>query len=138
METASVPQAGAADLTGVPETPPQAEQRVSDLARETAGYASAWLQLAVDEAALARANLVRLLVVGLLVPAMATGVIVGLDALGTALLQNLLHSWSIATAIVSALNIVLLLAMLWLLRRWSKSLSLPRSRAAFNRLWSAP
>ena len=139
MDAASVPQAGPDD-GGMPAQPPapQADQRVTDLARETAEYARAWLQLAVDEAALAKTNLVRLLVVALMVPAMATGVIVGLDALATALLESLLHSWSIATAIVSGLNIALLLAMLWLLWRWSKSLSLPKSRAAFSRLWSTP
>ncbi len=138
MATASVPQAGPEDTGPPAPSAPPAEQGVTDLARETAEYARAWVQLAIDETALAKTNLVRLLVVGLMVPAMASGVIVGLDALGTALLQSLLHSWSIATAIVSGLNIALLLAMLWLLWRWSKSLSLPKSRAAFNRLWSSP
>lgn len=139
MDSAGLPQTGPDDSSAPAQPPaPPADQSVTDLARETTDYARAWLQLAVDEAALARTNLVRLVIVALMVPAMAAGVIVGLDALGTALLESLLHSWSIATAIVSALNIALLLAMLWMLRRWSQSLTMPRSRAAFNRLWSAP
>lgn len=138
MDMASVPQT-APDEGGAPSPAPPArkpETRVTDLARETQEYARAWLQLAVDEAALAKTNLVRLLVVGLMVPAMATAALVGVDALGAALLQSWLRSWTIATAIVAAVNIAVLLAMGWVLWRWSKTLSLPKSRAALSRLWS--
>lgn len=114
------------------------EARLINLAQESADYARAWAQLAADEATLAKSNLVRLLVVSLLVPAMATGVVVGLDALTTSMLEALLHSWSLASGIVAVSNIGLLLAMLWLLRGWSRSLSLPKSRAALARLWSPP
>src|SRR5262249_61900975 len=95
---------------------------------------SARLQLRADEVALAKNTIIPLLVRILLVPAMAAGVVVGLDALATALLQAILSSWSIATAIVAALNIAMLLGMLSLLQSWLRSLSLPRSRAALNRL----
>jgi hypothetical protein len=112
--------------------------RLIDLAHETTDYARAWAQLAAGEASLAKYNLVRMLIVALLVPAMAAGVVVGLDASAVALLQTLLHSWSISTGIVAVLNIVLLLGMLWQLRSWLKSLSLPKSRAALSRLWASP
>lgn len=114
------------------------ETRLTDLAHEAAEYAQAWTRLAASEAAHARVNVLRLLLVGMLVPAMAAGVVVGADALATALLQSFLNSWRLATAIVAAANVALLLGMLWLLRAWLKSFSLPKSRAALSRLWSSP
>jgi hypothetical protein len=103
------------------------------LAQDAAAYARALGHLALSEAALARVNLVRLLLLALAVPAIVFGILLGFDALLAALALQLFKGWSIAIVCVLVVNATLLVLTLTLLRRWWRSLSLPRSRAALAR-----
>ena len=102
--------------------------------RDSAEYARALGQLVSSEAALARVNLNRLLIVALLVPAVACGAVLGLDALFAALAFRVIGDWSLAIGAVAAVNLILLATAFWLLRSWWQSLSLPRSRDALSSL----
>jgi len=113
---------------------PHADASFATLARDTAEYARAWGSLAASEAALAKINLVRLLVLALIVPALALGVVLGIDALLAALAFRLLQNWGLAIASVVLVDLGLLLGVFALLRQWWRSLSLPRSRAELSRL----
>ena len=116
-------------------SPSSAPEDVSlaDLARNTAEYARAWGSLAASEAALAKVNFIRLAVCALLVPALALGILLGFDALLVALAFRWLQDWSLAVTCVLLLNIAALLGLFALLRRWWRTLSLPRTRAALSR-----
>jgi hypothetical protein len=111
---------------------------VRELARDSAEYARALGQLVASEANLAKVNLTRILIVALLVPAIAIGAILSLDAVVAALLFSWLQGWSLAIGAVAFANLVLLACALWLLREWWRTLSLPRSRAALAALWERP
>jgi hypothetical protein len=113
--------------------PTDAEISLTELARHTAAYVRACWELFASEAALAKSNLVRLLIAALVVPAMAIGVLLGLDGLLAALAYRWSQDWAIALVAVLLLNLAGLLALIMLLRRWWGSLSLPRSRAALSR-----
>jgi hypothetical protein len=128
----------AAEAAPAPTTNAPASASLSEIVRDSAEYARALGQLVASEAALAKVSLARIFVVALLVPAIAIGVVLGLDALLVALLFRWTSNWSIAIAIVAAANIALLLLALWLLRSWWHTLSLPRSRAALASLWERP
>ena len=110
-----------------------AEASFVALAKDTAEYARAWGSLVVSEAALAKVNLVRLLVLALVVPGLALGLLLGIDALLAALAFPWLQDWSLAVAAVVLVNLGLLLVVFALLRQWWRSLSLPRSRAELSR-----
>lgn len=119
----------------VPAGIPPAEPSISDLAKNTTRYARAWADMVAGEAALARVNLGRLLLAALFVPAIAIGVVLGLDGLLASLLYRLWPNWSIAIGGVLIFNVGLLFGTLRLLRQWWRTLSLPRSREALARLW---
>ncbi len=112
---------------------PNADASLAALAKDTAEYARAWASLAVSEVALAKVNLVRLLVLALIVPALALGLLLGIDALLAALAFRWLQDWSLAVTGVVLVNLGLLLGVFALLRQWWRSLSLPRSRAELSR-----
>ena len=112
--------------------------RLTEIARLSADFVQSWTLLLASEAGLAKVNLVRLLVVGLLFPAVAFAAIVAIDGLGTALLQRWLDSWILSIGIVAAVNIFAVLGMLWMLRSWWRTLSMPRSRAALHNLLARP
>jgi uncharacterized membrane protein YqjE len=115
--------------------PPVAEEiSLSELAAHTGEYARAWGNLFLSETALAKTNLLKLLLVALLVPAVALSVLLCLDALMAALLHGWLQNWIYASAIVFLLNALGLLAMFWRLLGWWRTLTLPRTRAALSRL----
>lgn len=126
-----VPTAAAVDA------PPAPDSAIADLARHGIDYARAWGDLFVSEAALAKINLYRLAIGALLVPAIAVGVIIGLDALLAAVVFELLRHWMLAVGAIVLLNVGLLFGLLWLLRAWWRTLSLPQSREAMIRLWTA-
>ena len=107
---------------------------LSRLARDAGAYARALGHLALSEAALARINLVRLLLLALAVPAIVFGILLGVDALLAALALRLFGDWAFAVLGVLVVNAGLLALTLLLLRRWWRSLSLPRSRAALTRV----
>lgn len=104
------------------------------LAHDVAAYARALGYLVLSEAALAKVNLVRLLLLALAVPAIAFGILLGVDALLAALALRLLGDWILAVVCVLLVNAGLLALTLVLLRGWWQSLSLPRSRAALARV----
>ena len=112
--------------------------RLAEIARLSGEYVQSWTLLLASEAGLAKVNLVRLLVVGLLFPAVAFSAVVAIDGFGTALLQRWLDSWILSIGIVAAVNVLVVLAMLWMLRSWWRTLSLPRSRAALSNLLAKP
>lgn len=114
--------------------PVSEEISITELAAHTSAYARAWGGLFLSEASLAKQNLLRLLAVALLIPAIALAVLLCLDALLAALIHGWLQNWIIACGIVFLLNTGLLLGMFWLLRGWWRTLTLPRTRAALSRL----
>ncbi|MGH8122178.1 MAG: hypothetical protein ACREPT_05355 [Rudaea sp.] len=107
---------------------------LSAIAQHGTQYARAWGALLISEAALAKVNLVRILVLMLVVPALALGALLSIDALLATLAQRWLQDWNLAICSVFLLNIAALLGTLMLLRSWWRSLSLPHSRAALARL----
>jgi hypothetical protein len=109
---------------------------LADLSARAIDYARALKELVVSEAAVAKFNLARLLIGALLLPAIALGLVVAADALIAALLFELSGHWLFAIAAVALCNVAALFALLWALRSWWRSLSLPRSRAAITALWT--
>ena len=106
-----------------------------DLARNSTRFVRAWGSLVASEAALARVNLGRLLLLALFIPAIAIGIVLGLDGVLAGLLYRLLSDWALALGAVVLINVGLLVGVLVLLRRWWRTLSLPRSREALTSLW---
>ncbi|HET7779838.1 MAG TPA: hypothetical protein VFL07_14915 [Rudaea sp.] len=127
----------------VVETPPQppsaadggVDPSLADLARNTTHYVRAWGVLVAGEAALARINLGRLLLLALFIPAIAIGIVLGLDGVLAGLLYRLVSDWALALGAVVLVNAGLLVGVLVLLRRWWRTLSLPRSREALTGFW---
>jgi len=111
---------------------------LGDVVRDSAEYARALGQLVASEAELAKVNLVRILIVALLLPAISAGAILSIDAFFAALLFRWMQEWSLAIGTVALANLVLLAGLFWALRSWWRTLSLPRSRAAFAGLWERP
>jgi hypothetical protein len=111
---------------------------VSKLLRDSTEYARALGQLVASETELAKVNLVRIVVVALLVPAVAAGVVLALNAWLAALLAGWVASWALAIGVVALINVTALAFAVWLLRGWWRTLSLPRSRAALSGLWEKP
>jgi hypothetical protein len=123
-----------------PPRPPSAVEGGADpslagLARDTTRYVRAWGVLVAGEVALARINLVRLLLLVLFIPAIAIGIVLGLDGVLAGLLFRLVSDWTVVMGTVALVNLGLLVGVLVLLRRWWRTLSLPRSREALTRLW---
>jgi len=123
-------------VEGAPAGPVPAETPFGDLARDTGAFAKAWFRLITSEAALAKVNLVRILLVALLVPAIAIGIVVGVNGIAVTLLYAWIGNWPLAFLGTAVLNVAILLWMLWMLRNWWRTLSLPRSRKALTGLWS--
>lgn len=106
-----------------------------DFARHLGAFAGAWWRLLASEAALARINLSHLLLGALLLPALALASVIAVDAALAALLFEFTHHWLLAVTVIALLDIAALLGLLWLLRSWWRTLSLPHSRQALTRLW---
>jgi hypothetical protein len=118
-----------------PEPVAGSEPSLVDLARNSTRFAQAWGDLVAGEAALARVNLGRMLLVALFIPALAVGVVAGLDGVLAGMLHHVIADWTVAIGGVAAINLALLFVVLYVLRRWWRTLSLPRSREALTRLW---
>jgi hypothetical protein len=110
---------------------------LSELAAHTSAYARAWGGLFLSEAALAKRNLIRILLVALVVPAIALSILLCVDALIAGLLEIWLHTWIGAIALTLLCNMIGLAGLFFLLRSWWRTLSLPRTRAALTRLMEA-
>lgn len=112
-----------------------ADGDLGEVARHTTAYLKAWTHLLSSEAAVAKANLSHLAIGALLVPALALAAVVALDAVLATLVFELLHHWLYAALVVLVVDAAALLYLLWLLRSWWRTLSLPHSRQALTRLW---
>ena len=108
------------------------------LVRDSGEYARALGQLLASEAELAKVNLLRILAMALIVPAIAAGAVLGFDAMFAALLVRWIGDWAWAIGAVALFNVALLACAFVLLRAWWRTLSLPRSRAAIAALWERP
>ena len=108
------------------------------LVRDSGEYARALGQLLASEAELAKVNLLRILAIALIVPAIAAGAVLGFDAMFAALLVHWMGDWAWAIGAVALFNVLLLACAFALLRAWWRTLSLPRSRAAIAALWERP
>ncbi len=113
----------------------EADPSLVDLVRNSTRFVRAWGSLVASEAALARVNLGRLLLLALFIPAIAIGIVLGLDGVLAGLLYRLVSDWALALGGVVLINVGLLTGVLVLLRRWWRTLSLPRSREALTSLW---
>jgi uncharacterized membrane protein YqjE len=111
---------------------------VSKLLRDSTEYARALGQLVASETELAKVNLVRIAIVALLVPAIAAGAVLALNAWLAVLLSEWVNSWALAIGGVALIDVAALAFSMWLLRGWWRTLSLPRSRAALSGLWEKP
>ncbi len=127
-----------AEAKAAPAPDAAAAATLADVVRDSAEYARALGHLVASEAELAKVNLVRILIVALLLPAIAAGGVLSLDAFFAALLFRWMQDWSLAIGTVALANLVLLAALFLALRSWWRTLSLPRSRAAFASLWERP
>lgn len=107
---------------------------IGALAHDTSAYVQAWSSLLVSETRLARVSLVRLAFAALIIPALALGICITVDALAATLLNRWLHDWSGCIGIVLFLNLAGLVGLLVGMRRWWRNLSLPRSRGALSKL----
>lgn len=98
--------------------------------------ALAWLRLAQSEAGLARASLIR---VGIAAAVALLAVfftwISAAVALGAALIATGMPV-ALALALVFLAHVLVLLVLALLMRRWSRSLGFPRTRAAFMSMFS--
>jgi hypothetical protein len=106
----------------------------SAVAQDTSDYVQAWGALIASETRLTRLSLARLGVAALIVPALALGICITLDAFLVALLHRLLPDWSSCLALVLFANLVGTYGLLVAMRHWWRNLTLPRSRAALTQL----
>ncbi len=118
----------------LPQEPPAETASLENLARDTHEYVRAWSSLLTSETRLARISLVRLALAALVIPALALGICVALDALIVTALNRWLQDWSVSIAIVLGLDVAALGVLLLAMRRWWHNLSLPRSRNALTQL----
>jgi hypothetical protein len=125
------------EVSAPPDANAAAESSLANLTRDAVRYARTWSKLAASEAALAKINLARMLLGAVLFCALVPSAFIVFDALLVAMAFDLLHDWVLAIGAVALLDLGLLLTLLWLLRSWWRTLSLPRSRAALTDLWRA-
>jgi hypothetical protein len=107
-----------------------ASASIGAVAHDTSAYVQAWSALVASETRLARVSLVRLGLAVLILPAIALGICITLDAFLVAVLNRLLSNWSSSIAIVLFTNLVAAYGLLIAMRHWWRNLSLPRSRGA--------
>jgi hypothetical protein len=117
-----------------PGEPASSVASVSDLAQDSSDYVRAWSSLVASETRLATASALRLALAALIIPALALAICITVDALVVAVLDRWLHDWASSIAITLLLNLAGLFALLVVMRRWWRNLSLPRSRGALTRL----
>ncbi|MDR3387584.1 MAG: hypothetical protein P4L92_11065 [Rudaea sp.] len=90
--------------------------------------------LFVAEVALARSSLRALLVGAFVLPVLALSAWLALVALFADAVHIFSGSWLFATLVVAVLQVLLVALLLRFLRRWSRDLTLPQSRAAILRV----
>jgi hypothetical protein len=118
----------------VAQEPASATASLGDVARDTTDYVHAWSALLASETRLARASLVRLGFAALVLPALALGICMALDAFLVTVINRLLHDWSSSLALVLFTNLAAAFGLLLAMRHWWRNLSLPRSRGALAQL----
>jgi hypothetical protein len=104
------------------------------VAHDTSAYVQAWSELLASETRLARVSLGRLGFAVLVLPALALGICITLDAFLVAVLSRFVHDWSSCVALVLFANLAAAYALLVAMRHWWHTLSLPRSRGALTQL----
>ena len=107
---------------------------LATVAHDTSTYVQAWSELFASEMRLAHVSLVRLGLAALVLPALALGVCITLDAFLVAVLNRFVHDWSSCLGLVLFVNLVAAYGLLVAMRRWWRNLSLPRSRGALTQL----
>jgi hypothetical protein len=117
-----------------PDLPGDAMASLGDLAHGTSDYARAWSSLFATETQLAGQSAVRLALAALIVPALALGICITVDAFVVVLLMRLLQDWASCIAITLLLDMAALWLLLMAMRRWWRNLSMPRSREALAQL----
>jgi hypothetical protein len=118
----------------VAQEPAPASASFSAVAHDTSDYVQAWSALVASETRLARVSLVRLGFAALVLPAVALGIGITLDAFLVAVFNRMFHDWSSSIAIVLFMNLVAAYGLLIAMRHWWHNLSLPRSRGALAQL----
>lgn len=126
---------GAAAEAGVGQGAALAEA-AADVVSHGVRAALAWLRLAQSEAGLARAHLWRIAIAGAvaLLGVFFTWLSAAV-ALGAALMATGMPV-ALALALVFLAHVLVLFVLALLMRRWSRSLGFPRSRAAFMSMFS--
>ena len=104
------------------------------VAHDTSEYVQAWSALVASETSLARVSLARLGLAALIIPALALGICMTLNALLATMLHHVLQDWSICLALVLFGNLLGAYGLRVAMRQWWRNVSLPRSRAALTQL----
>ena len=112
-----------------------AADRTADVPIGTAvaGLLRAWSALFVAELAVAHRSLHWLVFGMVAAPVIGLGVWLGVCALLVAVAQTYTASWTLALLFGAAVQVLMLALLLQRLRRWSRDLTLPQSRAALSR-----
>jgi len=118
----TVPLPGAA-------TEPDADS-IGALATDVAEVVGAWAGLLDRELALAQRSLRSLLIGAIFVPVAVFSAWLSLNALFVALAHRYTNSWLLALLLGTGMQLLTLALLLIRLRRWTRDLTLPHSRAA--------
>jgi len=122
--------------TAEPATPTQdpavapSDDSIARLSVAAAGLGRAWIGLLDVELALARRSLRWLLIGAIAVPVVGLSAWLDLSALLVAVLHVGTNSWWLALLLGTGVQLLALTLLLHRLRRWTRDLMLPQSRAA--------
>ncbi|MBL8297648.1 MAG: hypothetical protein JNN30_04790 [Rhodanobacteraceae bacterium] len=104
--------------------------QTAQLATAVAGFAHAWAGLLDQELALAQRSLRWFLIAAIAVPVVAFSVWLNLSAIVVAAAYVYSDSWPLSLLMGAGVQSLALAMLLHLLRRWTRDLTLPHSRAA--------
>jgi len=116
-------------VPGAATTEPDADS-IGALATDAADVVSTWAGLLDRELALARRSLRWLLIGAIIVPVAFLSAWLSLNALLVALAHWYTHSWLLALLLGTGMQLLALAISLNQLKRWTRDLTLPQSRAA--------
>jgi len=116
-------------LPGAATAEPDADS-IGALATDVAEVVGAWAGLLDRELALAQRSLRSLLIGAIFVPVAVFSAWLSLNALFVALAHRYTNSWLLALLLGTGMQLLTLAILLSRLRRWTRDLTLPHSRAA--------